>query len=128
MHWASFIRRLPVKCRDPEWISQNVPPWHVDYFKVKAIKAQQTQEEIFTCLRNPDIKTCCGKGASADSSWHIWMKCGRQGETGKVCLLDSPQCPIVSRWPRTHHPFAPSHLPVNFLLSPGNVRPLPLSP
>ena len=27
---------------------QNMPLWHVDYFELKAIKAQQTQEELFT--------------------------------------------------------------------------------
>ena len=29
-------------------LPQNMPLWHVDYFELKTIKVQQTQEELFT--------------------------------------------------------------------------------
>ena len=39
---------------DIEWVqnepSQNVPLWHVDYFELKGIKTQQTQEKIYLSL------------------------------------------------------------------------------
>lgn len=34
-------------------LTQDLPVWYVDYFKLKTIKAQKTQEETFTFPLTP---------------------------------------------------------------------------
>lgn len=55
----------------------NMPPWHTDYFELKAIKTQQTQENFYlslTCLMDSEEKL------HQKGTYHFnirWSKCDR---------------------------------------------------
>lgn len=49
--------------------TQNVPPWHEDYFQLKTTEAQQTQEEFFPSPYLP-TEIQIGKPASGREPEH----------------------------------------------------------
>ena len=98
-----------------------MPVWYEDYFELKAIKTQQTQETLYlslNCLKEFRQRAWSKKRVITRDTTKSIGWCGKLGElAGSVCPHSS-LCPVVSAWHDKHlfTKLYSSHLPVNDFL------------